>query len=90
MAVKDRVIKEWVCDVCGQEADGECNSIGYLNGDKLFETSCPLDLCKEHMKDFAYKYSHLEYERGNSNYEDLKSQLLKQFADELLDEIRID
>lgn len=77
MAKKIVTYEEDVCDVCGKKADGEYYTIEYLNGDIRSETSCPLDLCKNHMSIFARKYSHLEYERGAGGFEGYRANLLK-------------
>lgn len=82
MAILETTIQETVCDVCGKKADGQYFTVGHLNGDIYFETSCPLDLCKEHMELFASKYSYLEYERGSDDFEEKKQQLLDIFKND--------
>lgn len=49
MAIKKQTIETVVCDICGEVADGEYNSVVYCNGDVVAERYCPYDLCHEHM-----------------------------------------
>ena len=56
-------VEEVVCDVCGEEADGEYFSMGRLNGEICFEGYCPIDLCQEHMRIWFRHCSDTEFER---------------------------
>ena len=52
---KIKTIEVALCDICGKEADGDwfmtVNSVDSLySGGVSGEYSCPLDLCKEHMR----------------------------------------
>ncbi|MCE5702221.1 hypothetical protein JL799_02540 [Staphylococcus pseudintermedius] len=73
MARLTKEVSEVVCDICGEEADGEFYELTYLNGEVYAEIYCPVDLCKHHMKVFASQFSHYAYERhgGNSDTEEL-------------------
>lgn len=63
MAQVIREVEEFVCDICGEHADGEYYEVTYLNGSVFAEMYCPLDLCKNHMKVFASQFSNHAYER---------------------------
>lgn len=54
---KIKTIEVALCDICGKEADGHwymtVNSLDTLySGGVSGEYSCPLDLCKEHMRHY--------------------------------------
>lgn len=63
MAQVIREVEECVCDICGENADGEYYDVSYLNGSVFLEMYCPIDLCKKHMRVFASEYSNYAYER---------------------------
>ena len=54
---KIKTIEIALCDICGKKADGDwfmtINSVDSLySGSVSGEYSCPLDLCKEHMRHY--------------------------------------
>lgn len=63
MAVKTIQVEEYLCDVCGGHADGTWYEVTHLNGEVYAEMSCPIDLCKKHMKVFASQFSNHAFER---------------------------
>ncbi|HCT0310894.1 TPA: hypothetical protein LQN95_002414, partial [Staphylococcus pseudintermedius] len=56
MARLTKEVQEVVCDICGNEADGEFYELTYLNGEVYAEMYCPIDLCKHHMKLFVSQF----------------------------------
>lgn len=53
----------YICDICGQPADGNFSSTSYLNDELYGEYSCGLDLCKFHMKQWAESFVDTAIER---------------------------
>ncbi|QSN68472.1 hypothetical protein JTZ62_04770 [Mammaliicoccus sciuri] len=74
MAVKQTIVEEVICDVCGEKADGHWSSVEMLNGELWAEMFCPLDLCESHMRIFAIdftEYAEERYEQSRVNKEEL-------------------
>ena len=81
MAIKQSMVTNYVCDICGEEADGGYFSTGYLNGRVAFETSCPHDFCKKHMEEWFFLCgSRQEIERYDGSPSDEKrAEMLNEF-----------
>ena len=58
-----KTIDHYVCDICGEHADGRYSAMEYLNGELHSELTCPLDLCVKHMETWAVFMSHTAIDR---------------------------
>lgn len=75
--VKREVI---VCDICGEDADGEYNATGWVNGEVSWETSCPHDLCQTHMREWSLLCEEQAVERYDASPSDAaRTKLLETF-----------
>lgn len=52
-----------ICDICGKDATGFFHMDMYVNDDYIDEFYCPLDLCKDCMKNYEF---YLENHSGNA------------------------
>lgn len=85
-----KTIEVALCDICGKKADGDwfmtVNSLDSLySGGVSGEYSCPLDLCKEHMRHYdnivqgSIKYATERYEGApkDDDLSELKERILE-------------
>lgn len=83
---KVQTIETTVCDVCGNEADGEFFSTAHVNGQVVAERYCPHDFCREHMGEWYSLCDHQAYERYDGRpTEERRAEMLNDFI-RLMDE----
>ncbi|QYA42091.1 hypothetical protein KYI11_10900 [Macrococcoides bohemicum] len=53
-----RTVETYLCDVCGDEADGILKLTLNINGTEYNSAHCGLDLCEKHMEIFSEHFLH--------------------------------